>query len=142
KARAASCVVRMVLRTLVSNWRWNSLFERSKAVDAGIVDEDVGRAESGPCLSEQPLYIGALAHIGLDPHGLAAIAQDVADHPVRIILAGSVVDDDRCTSLGKLPGNGCADALGGAGDDRHFAFELVHDVSPLARMKPQARPGV
>jgi xanthine dehydrogenase YagR molybdenum-binding subunit len=57
--------------------RFRHLLHRCEAVHTGIVDEDAGRSESAFALAKSRF---TSADVRLDRHGLAAIAQNVADH--------------------------------------------------------------
>lgn len=87
KALTASCEASTVLSVgveLPMELRFRHLLHRCEAVHTGIVDEDAGRSESGFRLGKEPLHVGEFADIRLDCHGLAATAQNVADHAARV----------------------------------------------------------
>src|SRR5688572_10086669 len=75
--------------------------------------------------------LGLLRDVRLHGDGLPAVACDLGDHAVRALLAGGIVDGDRCALRRQMLGDGGADALGGAGHDRHLARELAHVLAPF-----------
>jgi hypothetical protein len=64
----------------------------------------------------------------LHGNGPAARAGDFGDDFVRTNFARCIIDDDRRTFRREMLGDGRADALGSARDDRDFACEFFRDV--------------
>src|SRR5438132_1380384 len=63
---------------LVKMFRGN-VFKRHELVDAGVVDEDIERAEGFFCFGEKAADVGLFREIGLHRDRLAAVALDLAD---------------------------------------------------------------
>jgi hypothetical protein len=109
--------------------------ERLVAQDAGVVDDDVDRAERLDRGGDDGLAAlggGDAVAVG---DGLAAEGLDLADHVVGRTLAAAVarhratevVHDDARAAAGELERVRPAQAAAGAGDDRDLAVES--DVS-------------
>jgi hypothetical protein len=118
------------------------VFERRELVDAGIVHQDVERAERLLRLGEQALDVRLSRDIGLHRNGLAALAGDLGHHAVGAVLAGGVVDDDRRAFIRQMLGDGGANPLGCPGHDRHLVRELAHVLVPHVRLRPPVAVGI
>ena len=110
---------------------FGDVFERREFVDAGVVDEHVEAAVGFFGFGEEAGDVGLFGDVGLDGDGFAAVGGDFGDDFVGAGFAGGVVDDDGGAFGGERFGDGCADAFGGAGDDRDLIFEFGHLSSPL-----------
>ena len=114
--------------------------EHGVAHDAGVVDEHVEVAELVDRLAHQVGRPGPVRHVVVVGGRLATSpADDVGDllggalvHPLAADRAPYVVDHDRGPLAGKLERLTPADAVAGAGDDRHLAVEQSHGVLSLS----------
>ena len=73
-------------------------------------------------LDQRPDGIG-IGEVGLHRDGLAAGGLDLGDHLVRAGLAAGVVDCDGSAARCELAGDGRANALGCAGNQRDFSLK-------------------
>ena len=94
---------------------------RSRAEDAGIVEERVKGAELRIDGLEQAHDLFGLAHVGLDGERFAAFLADVGDDAVSGGFVTRIVDRDVIAAPGRQPGRRCADAAAGAGDEHDFS---------------------
>ena len=104
------------------------LEERLRLEDAGIVDENIDRAQ----LPHQAIDLGGAADIAGDAgYRGFRLARDALHRFVDLSLAAPV-DDHRGAFTCETLGNGETDALRGAGDKRALAAELeIHGQPPL-----------
>jgi len=91
--------------------------------DAGVVDEDVERAEFFNCGGDEALDVRDACHVGLYCDGAATRAFDSGDGFGRLSGAVAMVDNDGSAGGGEGFGDGAADAAGCAGDDGDFFLE-------------------
>jgi len=108
--------VKMILRDLL---------QRQKFVNAGVVDQDVERAEGCLRFRKEPLDFRLVGDVGLHRKRLAAIRADLGDHAIGIVATRRVVHDDRSAFGGQMPGDRRTDALGCTGDYGNFPGELL-----------------
>ena len=106
--------------------------DRRDMLDAGIVDEDVDRAEFLGRLLDQRPAVGALRHVGLDVDDLGRmlLGDRLGD---RMVLrrVGEGIDHHIAAVGGKRIGDGKPDARGRAGDDRGLLGH-AHETFPRA----------
>jgi hypothetical protein len=89
-----------------------------------VVDQDLGGAEMADDVRDHPFNLGNLGAVRFERPGLASVRRDLADHPVGVRVV-AVIDDGDTGALGRVAQrDSLSDALGAAGDDRHFAVEL------------------
>ena len=94
---------------------------RGRAIDAGVVHEDVDAPEVGLGAVHHGAQVGARGHIGLRHHGAAAEGAHFLGGALgaRLVQLG---DDDVGTQLRQLERGGAADTAAGAGDDRDLSL--------------------
>ncbi len=109
---------------LAVEFRLGHLFKRGESKDAGIIDQDVDLAEGGHGFGNDPL--GGVSHAALDGNRPAARFGDGGDGLLGARLVGGVVDGDGRALGRERRRDGRADALGCAGDQRHFSCKLAH----------------
>ena len=106
--------------------------ERREFVDAGIVDENVDRAERPDRFSHHRSSRAGGGEVAMHCDRLSALRRDGGDDLLRARLARRVIDADRSACGSELDGNLGADALRGTGYQCDFAFEcLGHDRDPF-----------
>jgi hypothetical protein len=113
-------------------------FERRAELHAGIVDEDVDRADLRLDIGN-----GGAARLGIGDieggaDGVAIAATDILGGRFRLLRVAAV-DDDGSAMLGKPDRQRAADALAGAGDKGAAAGEVEeirgHEAAPLTGRK-------
>ena len=92
-------------------------------LDAGVVDEDVERAEALFAGAHHGLDFGRLAHIGAVVVDLAARACRTRDLGARRLHLAEAVEHQSRAGLGQRAGQPQADAAGGAGDEGRPALK-------------------
>ena len=101
---------------------------RAARAHAGVVADDVERAELVHRPRGQRIDVDSLGHVGADGEHPGAALADLADllgrHRERVIL--DVGHHDVHPFCGERVGQRSADAAGGAGDDRDLALEVLH----------------
>src|SRR5262249_46149172 len=71
---------------------------------------------------------------------LAALAGDLRNDAIRALLAGGVIDHDRCPRGPQGLRDPCADSLRGPGDDGNLARKCIHgNILPWLRSRPWSR---
>src|SRR5262245_18568179 len=109
------------------------VFEWREIVDSRVIDENVELVKGLFRFNKEALDLGRLGESGLDSDSLATFALDLLYDTVRALFAGGIIDDNGSTFCRQMAGDGCADALGRTGNDRHFALKLLrHDWTPCA----------
>ena len=93
--------------------------------DAGIVDENVDRAERGSDLFDHRSHGRRLRDIGRDRDGAAAAGLDPGDDGVGIIRALAVIDRDRGARFRERQRNRRADAAGCARHQRDMRAQIL-----------------
>ena len=83
--------------------------QKSVTRDAGVVDEDVNRAERLDNFCKHFFYCSTVCHIGLHEDCLAAILLDLALDFLRCLLVASEVDGNLGTLRSEADSNGTAD---------------------------------
>jgi hypothetical protein len=68
------------------------------------------------------LGFGGFGNVATYGHGFATCCGDGGHNFIRAGFAGRVVDDYGCAFCGERFSDGCADALGCAGNDCDFTF--------------------
>src|SRR5581483_2581595 len=79
---------------LTAIFRLGDFLDRLEAVDAGIVDQHIDRAEGLLRLGKEPLHIRFLGNIGLDGDRLAALLPDRGDDALGVVLGRGVIHYD------------------------------------------------
>src|SRR6516164_412945 len=111
---------------------FGDILERGELVDAGVVDQNVQPAEDRLRLREETPDLRRSRYVCLDGDGPSALACDLGDHTVGAVLAGGIVDDNRGALSRQLLGDGGADLLGRADDNRHGVLALAHVLASLS----------
>ncbi len=91
--------------------------------DAGIVDQDIDRPQSGLGRGESSADTGGVGHVHGDGSGLAAGARDFALHGVELVHAAPGQRDLRAAGR-QRHGKAAAQAARRTRDQRNFAFEI------------------
>jgi hypothetical protein len=93
-------------------------FEEAQALDerAGVVDEDVERAEVADGGVEKGMAFGGIADVGAQGDRGAAGGFDRGDGFVRAFFIPEIIDGDFCAGCGEKNCRGGADSGRGAGD--------------------------
>jgi hypothetical protein len=89
--------------------------------DAGIVDEDVNRAERRSDVSNHFCDAGGLRHVGGDGDRAATYILDLPDNCLGIIGTFPIVDRDGDAGFGERDGNRRSDAAGCTGHQGNVA---------------------
>ena len=101
--------------------------------DAGVVDENVDRAERRGDLVDHPCDGRGLRYVGRGGDRPAALALDAGDDRVGFGGAFAVVHRDGCAGFGEGGCDRSADAARGACDERNAAIQIRldgHDQNP------------
>ena len=98
--------------------------DRGDVLHAGIVDEDVDRAGFGH---------HRLDRLGAGQIGVAISRAELLLEPGDLVRVAEAVEDHAGALRLQRPGDGQADAGGGAGDERCFAFEKHEPPFRLSR---------
>ena len=107
--------------------RLGQLEERGAREDARVVDEDVGRAQLRGRRRQDGRDVLAPRDVARDDHRLAAVAPDLGGHALRGRAVIQEVDADVGAVASQRDGDGPADALLRARDERHSAAESHAD---------------
>ena len=99
------------------------LLDRRHVLDAGVVDQDVDRAEVALGLGDHVGDLVVAQHVGGIEGDARAQRLDLRDRLLVVLLGAEAVDDDIGAVLGERHGDAVADARGRAGDDGGLAFE-------------------
>jgi len=99
------------------------------AGDAGVVDQDLQAAELGGDVLYGLLDAFFVGDVHLEAGGLATGGGNFFDHGGQLVFH-DVGHGDRGAGLGQRQGNGAADALRRAGDERNPTFYSRHSCPP------------
>ena len=97
-------------------------FEGHEFVNPGVINQDVDLAEGFLRFSEEPLDFCFLRNVGLDRDCFSAALTNFVHHAIRVLLCGSVVNDDGCPLSRKLLCDAGADSLRRACNHRNFSI--------------------
>jgi hypothetical protein len=115
------------------------LQERHDRLDAGVVHQDVDRAEVGRRRLEHPFDVRALRHIALHGDGAAAVGALQGVRGLGGPIEVDVVDGDARPALRQHVGDAAADAAARPGDEGPFSREVSrHTLSDLGRQARNA----
>lgn len=103
--------------------------------DAGIVDEQRNGAKSVIDRFEHGVNFGAAGNVRLYCDGAAALARELCDQLVGLVLALVIVHAHGIAFAGKLRRDGAADAAGGAGNEGNFI--ILHHTAPHFPVEPK-----
>ena len=102
-------------------------FNRLRARDAGVVDQDVDRPKAALNGMDKTRDVVGLRHVGLHDDGLAAERVNVTLNVVRVGLAGVEVHRDVRSCAGERDSRGAADPPARAGDQGDPLAEVGHE---------------
>src|SRR5690242_972666 len=105
--------------------------EQVVAGDAGVVDEDPGRAVARIDVLEQRVDRDPVAYV--EAHAFAAALAQMLTDGGRAFVGGCGPDDAR-TGARECIGDRAADAARGAGDERNLPGELAAAPLPVTRL--------
>ena len=106
---------------------FRDVVEASRLGAAGIVDQNVDRAEALFHASNHGLHGRANRDVGAEGSGFAAAVADGFGDGLSLLSAFAIVDGDRCSRLGQRQGNRLADAARAAGDQCYPPGQIWHD---------------
>jgi hypothetical protein len=93
---------------------------------AGIVDENVDRAEPRFNIRDHTSHGAGERNIGSDRGGSSAISLNVFDDGSRLLAALTIVDRDSCSCLGQRYSDRLADASRAARNQRDPVLQIRH----------------
>lgn len=92
-----------------------------ESLGAGIVDDNIESTEMLDRLLEQFADLGHFGDVGLDGDGSATHLLDVGDGRQGSLGTACIVDDDGCTSAGKMDGQTSTETSTSTSDQSNFA---------------------
>src|SRR5690606_31608123 len=95
--------------------------------DRGVADQQGVRAERLAGLGDQPHTGGAAREVGLADCGTATVTLDGFGELFGLFARAAIMDDDAIALRRQPGGDGGADAVGGAGDERVTGGGGFHD---------------